>query len=175
MIFNTLYASAPEKLEDIICKESEEKAAKIRRILADTKMKDLQKAAAKQVLNDDFDISSTENISDDLDKKRNFNIKSPNQAYYYNPKRNKASLGYYSHSYGPGMIINRVPQTVLGHNVLGRAFIGINYIEILETLQGHDFEEVNQHEINHLIYPNLSEQQIKDKTRYELPFAAKYN
>lgn len=182
MIFNTLYPSETQKLEDIIYREAEEKAARIRKIIAETKLKDFEKQSK-----DDFVLAQSfpqtlakewmkrEPEESAKPKDNKFKILQPKQAYYYNPKKNKASLGYYSHSYGPGVIINRVPQSILGHNVLGRAFIGLNYIEILESLHGNDFEEVKRHELNHIFYPCLSEQQVSDKTRYELPFAAKYN
>jgi hypothetical protein len=171
MIFNTLYPSETRKLEDIIYKEAEEKAARIRKIVAESKLKDIEKERK-----DDIVLSfpdPKEAASEGKEKK--FRIIQPKQAYYYHPKKSRSSFGYYEHSYSAGIIINKVPQSVLGHNVLGRAFISLNYIEILESLQGLDLEEVKKHEINHIFYPHLSEQEIRDRTRYELPFAAKYN
>ena len=174
MIFNTLY-SPPEKLEDIIYREAEEKALKIRKILAEAKQKDTDKSALKQSFKDDFFIADEDEEAKISKKSMTMMIISPNQAYYYKPRKNRATLGYYSNAYSPGTIINRVPQSVLGHNVLGRAFIGLNYVEILETLQGNDFEEVKQHEMNHINFPHLTEQEIRSKTRYDLPFEARYN
>lgn len=67
-----------------------------------------------------------------------------------------------------GISVNRVPQYVLGANVLGRTWLGSGYIEILDTLYGDSFQEVLQHEINHLLYPHESEREIRDRTRRQI-------
>lgn len=98
--------------------------------------------------------------------------------YYYLPSF-KNKLLYYNGSfyvYTPsGTKIERVSQAILGHNVLGRAFPGLNIIQILDTLYGLDFEEVKKHEVNHIIYPFLTEEQIRLKTKQELPFYTRYH
>ena len=89
--------------------------------------------------------------------------------YYYTPLHTKLSYSY--HVYTPGGInVVRVPSNLLGPNILGRAFIGTNRIEILETLSGLAFEEVKRHEINHILNPYLGEWEIRQKTKAELPF-----
>lgn len=97
--------------------------------------------------------------------------------YYIPSFKNK--LLYYNGSfyvYTPsGVKIERVPQGMLGHNVLGRAFPGANIIQILDALYGFDFEEVKKHEINHILYPSLTEYQIRVKTKQELPFYTRYH
>ncbi|MBU0667143.1 MAG: hypothetical protein ABIC91_00215 [Nanoarchaeota archaeon] len=71
--------------------------------------------------------------------------------------------------------IKKVPQYELGERVLGRAFLYTNEIELLETLSGHDFQEVLTHELLHLQYPNDNELIIRDKTRDRLDFSSKWN
>ena len=97
------------------------------------------------------------------------------QAYYgYYPRKRRSDRYYLIYTPG-GIQIFRVPQSVLGHNILGRAWMGTNRIEILETLHGQEFEEVKLHEMNHLFYPFLNELQIRQKTKYELPFEARFH
>jgi len=85
------------------------------------------------------------------------------QAYYgYYPRKRRSDHYYLIYTPG-GIQIFRVPQSVLGR------------IEILETLHGQEFEEVKLHEMNHLFYPFLNELQIRQKTKYELPFEARFH
>jgi len=99
------------------------------------------------------------------------------RTYYIPSFKNK--LLYYNgsfYAYTPsGVKVERVSQGILGNNVLGRAFPGANIIQILDTLYGLDFEEVKKHEINHMIYPFLTEEQIRMKTKQELPFYTRYH
>ena len=169
MIFNTVYNPNPElsRLESIIYKEAEEKAMKIRQ-----KIMQLKGKQPRLRTNDPNEINEEKEFF------RKIEIVFPGKtAYYYNPKKNNASFSYSSkgYSYGNGTIIKKVPQAVLGANVLGRAFPGLNYVEILETLDGNDYEEVKRHELNHISYPHLSEYDVRERTRQELPFAPRYH
>ncbi|MBI4148853.1 hypothetical protein HY491_00235 [Candidatus Woesearchaeota archaeon] len=74
-----------------------------------------------------------------------------------------------------GTSVQRVSQAALGHGVLGRAFLGLGIIQILDTLYGQEFQEVMKHEVNHILYPFLTEHQIRQKTRQELPFYASFH
>jgi len=111
------------------------------------------------------------------DKKNNEEKLKRNKIYYIPSFKNR--LLYYNGSfyvYTPsGTRVERVSQGVLGNNVLGRAFPGLNIIQILDTLYGLDFEEVKKHEVNHILYPFLTEDQIRLKTKQELPFYTKYH
>ena len=92
------------------------------------------------------------------------------RAYYYAMPVKSKNLSYY-HLYAPaGINIIKVPQSMLGYAVLGTANLKTQVIHILETLDGCAFEEVKRHELNHLKYPYLSEWDIRQKTRAELPF-----
>jgi hypothetical protein len=64
-----------------------------------------------------------------------------------------------------GVRIRRVPKEVLGYRVLGRAFPGMNLIEIVDTLEGDEFEEVKLHELLHIQDPFASEYNIRARTR----------
>jgi len=64
-----------------------------------------------------------------------------------------------------GLVVRRVPQNILGTGVLGRAFLGQNYIEILDSLSGNAYQEVLTHEILHIIYPQKREAEIRHLTR----------
>ncbi|MDO8740820.1 MAG: hypothetical protein Q7J54_04600 [Candidatus Woesearchaeota archaeon] len=98
----------------------------------------------------------------------------PKAVYYYSPKIIKPAEAYYTFI-PSGVTIRRAPQAHLGFGVLGRAFPGLNVIEILETLYGSDFEEVKFHEVKHVQYPHLSEIEIRQKVKSELPFEARYH
>ncbi|MBN1385658.1 hypothetical protein JW968_01630 [Candidatus Woesearchaeota archaeon] len=65
--------------------------------------------------------------------------------------------------------VEKVPQYVLGQGVLGRAFTGLGVIQIDERLHGEAFYEVLTHEMEHIMYPHLSEGEIRLRTRYKLP------
>jgi len=71
--------------------------------------------------------------------------------------------------------IRRATQAELGFGVLGCAFLGTNCVKVLDYLEGNAFEEVLHHEINHIMNPELTERQIRHKTKYELPFEANYH
>ncbi len=64
--------------------------------------------------------------------------------------------------------VHRVSQNVLGPNVLGRTWPGSGQIEILNSLYGDAFREVLQHELNHINYPHLSEQEVREKTKMQV-------
>ena len=64
---------------------------------------------------------------------------------------------------------------VLGENVLGRAILALNLIQIREDLYGLDFEEVKKHEVNHLLYPYMTEWEVRQKTKMELPFYTRFH
>ena len=64
-----------------------------------------------------------------------------------------------------GVMIRRVSQNILGTGVLGRAFLGMNYIEILDSLSGNAYQEVLTHEVLHIIHPQKKEMEIRHMTR----------
>ncbi len=78
------------------------------------------------------------------------------------PKREKSEYGLFLPS---GVTVSRVPQSVLGNGVLGRAFIYSNHIEILESLMGHEYFEVLTHEVLHILHPEKKEPEIRQITR----------
>jgi hypothetical protein len=94
--------------------------------------------------------------------------------YYYCTIFQKKQL-YNFYVYMPGgLILERVSHHALGPGVLGRAFPGLNLIQIREDLYGNDFEEVKKHEVNHIIFPYLNESEIRSKTKSELPFYTRF-
>jgi predicted DNA binding protein len=98
-------------------------------------------------------------------KKRNivyyYSVRSiVNQPYIFTPSSTK---------------IVRVPEYVIGQGVLGVAFPGLNYIMVLDSLHGTDFEEVKKHEVNHILFPNLTEYEIMRRTKAEFPFPTRYH
>jgi hypothetical protein len=64
-----------------------------------------------------------------------------------------------------GVTVRRVPQHILGNGVLGRAFIHSNYIEILDSLIGNEYNEVLTHEVLHILHPEKKEMDIRQMTR----------
>lgn len=80
----------------------------------------------------------------------------------------------YSTCYGD-ILIRRVPRYSLGYRVLGRAFPLMKRIEIASDLYGQDFEEVKTHEIIHVRHPELSEADVRRRTRQSLSFSARFN
>jgi len=86
-------------------------------------------------------------------------------------KENSASKKVHEEesSYGlfapTGVVVRRVPQNILGNGVLGRAFIHSNYIEILDSLMGNEYQEVLTHEVLHIMYPEKREMEIRQITR----------
>ena len=111
-------------------------------------------------------------------KKKQDDVKRPDEeehkisvkAYYYVlPSKSRNEYNYYFYALG-GVTILKVPQSVLGPNVLGTANLKTNIIQILETLSGCAFEEVKRHELNHIKYPYLSEWDIREMTRAQLYF-----
>ncbi|MEM3374124.1 MAG: hypothetical protein QXE31_02790 [Candidatus Woesearchaeota archaeon] len=97
-------------------------------------------------------------ITEDDKKEQNKNNKKLNEDIY-------GSFGYFSLFVPTGVIVNRVPQSVLGNGVLGRAFIYSNYIEILDSLVGNEYIEVLTHEVLHILYPEKKEMEIRMITR----------
>ena len=94
---------------------------------------------------------------------------------YYQPHSAKVE---YDNSYVcnmNGIQVRRLPGPSMGHGVLGRAWLGTNTVEILDTLYGNDFLEVLLHEINHLNNPYLSESEIRQKTKREVWFQPRYH
>jgi hypothetical protein len=90
--------------------------------------------------------------------------------YLFSP----SALAYTTHV-PPGVMVVRSSGQVLGNGVLGRCYKGGNIIEIRDDLYGQDFEEVLRHEVNHVMFPYLGEHEVRSKTRYELPFPAKFH
>jgi|TARA_Y100000310_G_C20701283_1_gene830139 hypothetical protein len=111
-----------------------------------------------------------------IEEEKQFNVKIPAPVYYnyISPsKKKELAAGY---TFVPSDVqIFRVPQTVLGYNVLGCAFLGTNVVYIRDTLSGDQFEEVKRHEINHISHPWMTESQIRAKTKRELPFEANFH
>ena len=60
--------------------------------------------------------------------------------------------------------IKKVPKYIIGDGVLGRAFVDHNYIEILDTLTGTDYERVLAHELYHVHHPGASEYETREMT-----------
>ncbi|MBI2130034.1 hypothetical protein HYU07_07450 [Candidatus Woesearchaeota archaeon] len=116
----------------------------------------------------------TKNIEYSYIAEKEKNKNKPKAIYYYSPKIIKPAEAHYTFI-PSGVTIRRAPQAHLGFGVLGRAFPGLNVIEILETLYGSDFEEVKFHEVKHVQYPHLSEIEIRQKVKSELPFEARYH
>ena len=91
----------------------------------------------------------------------------PRDVYNFTPNlRNQKEK---EHNYGlfipSGVTVRRVSQNSLGNGVLGRAFIGQNYIEILDSLSGNAYQQVLTHEVLHIIHPEKKEMEIRNMTR----------
>jgi hypothetical protein len=97
------------------------------------------------------------------------------QQYYYSIPQIPRIEQYFFVYTPAGISITRVPQQQLGHGVLGVAYPGSGIIKIADHLFGLDFEEVKKHEINHMLYPFLTEHEIRLKTKMELPFETRYH
>lgn len=63
-----------------------------------------------------------------------------------------------------GIVIRKVTEYVIGKDVFGRAFIYKGYIEILDRLNGQDYEVIKGHEIYHLKNPSHSEYKTRIET-----------
>ncbi len=63
--------------------------------------------------------------------------------------------------------IYKVLKEKLG-NALGRAWPFKKVVEIASDLYGYKEREVLEHELMHIKYPNLSEYEIRNKTRLKL-------
>lgn len=74
------------------------------------------------------------------------------------------------YNYYSEIIVREVPKSTLGYRVLGRAIFGVGrkIVEIAKELKGYLKFEVLTHELMHLKYPNLSEYEIRIKTRLRL-------
>ncbi len=93
------------------------------------------------------------------------------QAYFYNPRSD-----IHGYVFIPQKVtVNRVPKNVIGEYVLGQTFAGTWNVDILNTLEGKDFEEVLLHEVLHNIYPADTERMIREKTRRLLPFEPRWH
>lgn len=90
----------------------------------------------------------------------------------YMQDEKKGEYGFSSSFFWPNDVkVEKVPGHVLGQGVLGRAFTTLGIVQIHETLNGDAFYEVLMHEMEHMLYPNLSEQEVRLRTKYKLPFS----
>jgi hypothetical protein len=60
--------------------------------------------------------------------------------------------------------VERAPFHQFGPNLFGLAYIGTGLVRVREDLEGLQYAEVLQHEVFHQLYPNNSEQQIRQFT-----------
>jgi hypothetical protein len=60
--------------------------------------------------------------------------------------------------------VSRRPHSEMGYGTLGRTWLGTDRIEILDTLQGAEFEEVLLHEQMHQLHPEATELEIRRMT-----------
>ena len=60
--------------------------------------------------------------------------------------------------------VERAPFHEFGSNLFGLAYTSTGVVRIREDLQDTQYKEVLQHEVNHVLYPNCSEQQIRQMT-----------
>ncbi|MFH0978409.1 MAG: hypothetical protein V1837_03850 [Candidatus Woesearchaeota archaeon] len=95
--------------------------------------------------------------------------------YYYNISAIQKPQEYFFVYTPAGITIMKVSQAQLGHGVLGVAYPGAGVIKIADHLFGLDFEEVKKHEVLHIMYPFLTEFEIRQKTKSELPFETRYH
>ena len=119
-------------------------------------------------------IESIHYVQGNEEKNKNYHYKTITlSSYEYTTKTNNEKKWY---TFVPSNIkIKRVPQAVLGKGVLGRSFPGLKIVEIREDLYGKEWEEVLRHEMNHINFPYLTENQIRTKTKQELPFQSRYH
>jgi len=97
----------------------------------------------------------------------------PPLGWCYNaPKKQEQYFFVYTPA---GVSIIRVPQSQLGSGVLGVAYPGRGLIKIADHLFGLDFEEVKKHEINHILYPSLTEYEIRQMTKRDFPFETRFH
>ncbi|AJF61859.1 TPA: hypothetical protein HA239_02135 [Candidatus Woesearchaeota archaeon] len=92
--------------------------------------------------------------------------------YAISEKQEEKDYGLFAPS---GVIVRRVSQNTLGNGVLGRAFIHSNYIEILDSLMGSEYQEVLTHEVLHILHPEKGEMDIRQMTRYQLGSRTTYH
>jgi hypothetical protein len=136
-----------------------------RRILDDALFNDLKEFISESTAEDE--IQKVQAVKEKEQKIKSV-AKIPVRAYYYAMPTKKHKYASY-HIYAPdGITILKVPESMLGANVLGTANLKTNVIHILESLQGCAFDEVKRHELNHLKFPYLGEWDIRQKTRAEL-------
>ncbi len=64
--------------------------------------------------------------------------------------------------------LRRASQAELGPYVLGRCWPATGEVEVLSGLYGDEFREVLAHEFVHLRHPDLSESEVRQRTRLEL-------
>ena len=79
---------------------------------------------------------------------------------YYNNFKDKLKNFYDSNK----VIVKRVPKYIIGDGVLGRAFVYQNYVEVLDSLSGDDFNRVLSHEMYHINNPQASEYETRLRT-----------
>ena len=173
MIFNTLYDfqidKPVKKLEEVV---------DVLELVPTKKTLDLkeeQEEIQRAIEVEQEEIEMIE-VDKEKEKEKEFNVKIPAQTYYdyIAPSKRKELAAQYT--FIPSNVqVFRVPQTMLGYNVLGCAFLGQNVIYIRDTLHGNEFEEVKRHEINHILHPWMTESQIRLKPKQELPFDARFH
>lgn len=136
----------------------------------ETKIKSIKQAEEQSLWIDDKKVNETKMVLYQL---------SDNLYYVYTRRKSREVFTNISpkipkdpeleHKYGlfvpSGVIIRRVAQNILGTGVLGRAFLGMNYIEILDSLSGNAYQEVLTHEVLHIIHPQKKEREIRHMTR----------
>ncbi|MBW2999131.1 hypothetical protein KY339_00535 [Candidatus Woesearchaeota archaeon] len=93
----------------------------------------------------------------------------------YLPKKEELDFNDITNYLPAGTIIQRVPETALGKNVLGCAYLGMNVIHIREDLRGDAFLEVLYHEARHLLKPGDSERKNRQETKKFFPKEAVYH
>ena len=177
MLFNSVddlnLGSKPSKLEEVVevleltPKDPKKKEEK----------EEIKKAIEQEALEkNELEALEAERVKEEDRKQGDLQIKIPTQVYYnyISPSKRKEIAANYTFT-PTNVQIFRVPQTVLGYNVLGCAFLGTNVIYIRDTLYGDQFEEVKRHEINHIVNPFMTECQIRSKTKAELPFEASFH
>lgn len=161
-------------MEFVTLSKLKEKTPKLDRLLEEQFNENMKNVLKKIDPATEEEIKSIERESKKEVKKENKNKdkKKRNQVYYYSVR----GLVNAPYVFTPSSAkIVRVPEYVIGQGVLGVAFPGSNYIMILDSLHGTDFEEVKKHEVNHILFPNLTEYEIRRRTKAEFPYPTRYH
>ncbi len=181
-IDNILKYSVVEDLHDTIAKENPA-LNEINEVI----FKILQEQSRKKE-NPKNDETAVREIADELEdmsfhaeaeKGRNAANKKPKTSIYYYKVPKSKIFGVEENEYyifSPSWVtVLRASQAELGDNVLGLAYPGLKLVKILDCLCGNDYKEVLQHELNHIFFPHMSEQDIRYMTKRELPFYTRYH